>query len=126
VTTQSQRVIALAFILLVAYMGSPALHMQVVGPHDHSHSIVVGNRSAVHRSHVATPEQAQQHERAQDGTSLPTAQSIPHCDLGVNPPATPPAFAFDPPGYAEERNARPAPLPSSLTLDPPFLPPRQG
>jgi hypothetical protein len=126
VTSRSQRVFALAFTLLVVYTGSPALHMEVIGPHDHSHSTPLGDRPAVHRSHVNLPEEAQKPETAQDDQPLPTTQSILHCDLGVNPAATPPSFAFEPPGYVEERNARPAPSPSSLTLDPPSLPPRQA
>ena len=124
--SRSQRVFALAFTLLVVYMGSPALHMGVIGPHDHSHSTLLGNQPAAHHSHVILPEETQELKRAHDDKPLPTTQSIPHCDLGVNPAATPPPFAFDPPRYAEERNARPAPPPSSLTLDPPSLPPRHA
>ena len=125
-TNRSQRVFALAFTLLLVYMGSPALHMGVIGPHDHAHSTLLENQPAAHRSHVSLPEEAQESKRAQDDKPLRTTQPIPHCDLGVNPAAIPPSFAFDPPGYGEERNARPTPSPLSRTSDPPSLPPRQA
>jgi len=125
-TNRGQRVFALAFTLLLVYMGSPALHMGVIGPHDHAHSTLLENQPAAHRSHVSLSEEAQESKRAQDDKPLPTTQPIPHCDLGVNPAANPLSFVFDPPGYVEERNARPAPSPSSLTLDPPSLPPRHA
>src|SRR3990170_3640638 len=125
-TNRAQRVFALAFTLLLVYMGSPALHMGVIGPHDHAHSTLLENQPAAHLSHVSLPEETQEPKRAQDDKPLSTTQSSPHCDLGVNPAANPPSFAVDPPGYVEERNARPAPSPSSLTLDPPSLPPRQA
>lgn len=124
-TGRSQRVFALAFILLIVYMGSPAIHMVVLGPHNHSHSPALGNRPVAHHSHVNLPEDTQEPKRAQDDKPLPAGQSLPHCDLEVNPAANPPSFALDLPRYVGERNARPALSFSSLTLDPPSLPPRQ-
>lgn len=124
-TSRSQRVFALAFTLLVVYTGSPAIHMAIIGLHDHSHSTALGNRPAAHHSHVNLPEDTQEHKRAQDDKPLPAGQSLPHCDLEVNPAANPPSFALDLPRYVKERNARPALSSSSLTSDPPSLPPRQ-
>jgi len=125
-TNRSQRIFALAFTLLLVYMGSPALHMGVIGPHDHAHSALLENQPAAHRSHVSLPEGAQGPKRAQDHKPLPTTQSIPHCDLGVNPAANPPSLALDPPGHVGACNDQSNPSPLSFTLDPPFLPPRQA
>ena len=125
-TSRSQRVFALAFILLVVYTGSPAFHMAVIGIHDHSHSPALGNQLVAHHSHVNLPEDTQEPKRAQDDKPLPAGQPLPHCDLEINPAANPPSFVFDPPGYVEERNARPTPSPLSRTSDPPSLPPRHA
>lgn len=124
-TSRSQRVFALAFTLLVVYMGSPVIHMTVVGAHAHSHSTHLGNQPAAHHSHVNLPEETQGPTRAQDDTPLPTRQPIPHCDFEVNQAANPPSFALDPPGSVEKCNALPTASPSSIALDPPSLPPRQ-
>lgn len=123
--SRSQRVYALVFTLLVVYMGSPGIHIKVIGPHDHFYSTPLGNRPVAHRSHVNLPKETQEPKRAQDDTPLPTRQPIPHCDLEVNQAANPPSFALDPPGCVEKCNARSASSPSSITLDPPSLPPRQ-
>lgn len=124
--SQSQRVVALVFTLLVVYMATPALHMGVIGPHDHAHSTLLKNQPAAHRSHVSPPEEAQGPKRAQHDKPLPTTQSSPHCDLGVNPAANPPSLALDPPGHVGACNDPSNPSPFSLTLDPPSLPPRQA
>ena len=125
-TNRSERVFALTFTLLVIYQGSPALHMEFIGPHDHSYSTILGHVPAAYRLHVSLPEEAQEPIGAQGDHPAHKTQLIPHCDLEVNPGVNPPSCSFDPPGYVEERNARPTPSPRSRTSDPPSLPPRQA
>jgi len=126
VISRNQRVFALAFTLLVVYMGSPAMHMDVIGSHDHSHATPHENRSAAHRSHVTLSGEPQESQRAHSDSSVPTSQSIPHCDLEVSQAANPPSFTLDPPGYVTASNVQPVPASSSIALDPPSLPPRQS
>jgi hypothetical protein len=125
-TSRSERFFALAFALLVVYRGAPALHMEVIAPHGHTHSSIFDEPFAAHPFHVDLLDEAQQSNGTKDVHPVNKTQPIPHCDLEVNPAANPPSFAFNPPGYVEECNARLAPAPSSLTLDPPSLPPRQA
>jgi hypothetical protein len=126
VISRSQRVFALVFSLLVVYMGSPAMHMDVIGSHDHSHATLHENRPAAHRSHVTLPGETQGSSGAHDDSSAPTRQSIPHCDLEVSQAANPPSFTLDPPGYVTASTVQPIPASSSIALDPPSLPPRQS
>ena len=125
-TSRSQRVFALAFTLLVVYRGAPALHMEVIAPHGHTHSNIFDEPFTAHPFHVGLLDGAPQSNGTEDDYPVNKTQPIPHCDLEVNPAANPPSFAFNPPGYVEEPNARPTPSLPSLTLDPPSLPPRQA
>lgn len=114
------------FALLLVYIGLPALHMAVIGPHGHAYSSVFGHPPAAHHLQVSPPYGAPESKGTQDDHPAPKTQPISHCDLGVNPADNPPSFVFDLPRYVGARDERSNASPLSFTVDPPSLPPRQA